>query len=113
MADKVMRDFYQRVARIERAREQGLGLEAQGALGRSHYARNRRWRIPVAGPVLIVVAGVILLKAVVHAGLGTQEYEARAATLWAGGAVERVGAVVMQPDPVSAWLAGQIATAFR
>jgi hypothetical protein len=113
MADKVLRDFHERVARIERAHARASGFGAQGAPGRSHRTRWGRWRVPVIGPVLVLVLGVILLKAVIQAGLGTQDYAARVAALWEGGAVERIGAVVMQPDLASAWLAGQFAAMVR
>lgn len=113
MADKVMKDFYHRVARIERAHEKRNGFDAARALGRSHYAPPRRLRPPVIAPVLVVLACILLLKGMIYAGLGAQDYEARAAALWDGGAIDRFGAVIMQPDPVSTWLAGQIGAALR
>lgn len=113
MADPNLRDFYERVARILRAHEQGYGFEAAGALGRSHHARPRRAGLPVMGPVLVVVVGVVLLKAVLHQGLGAADYEARAAALWQGSALDRLGAVMMQPDPASLWLSERLGAIVR
>lgn len=105
MANRNLRDFYERIARILRMHAQGYGFEAAGTLGRSYYARRQRLRVPVIAPVLVVMAGVVFLKAMLHAGLGAQDYEARVAALWTGSAFDRVGAFLMQPDPATLWVA--------
>ncbi|MFN6976895.1 MAG: hypothetical protein ACK4OP_02135 [Gemmobacter sp.] len=113
MADPNLRDFYDRVARILRAQERGYGFEAAGTLGRSHYPRPRRLRIPVMAPVLVLVCGVLVIKAILHQGLGATDYEGRVAALWDGNAIDRVGAVIMQQDPATVWLSARIGALVR
>lgn len=113
MADPNLRDFYDRVTRILRAHEKGYGFEAVGTLGRSHYTRRKALRIPVMGPVLVLVCGIVLLKAIIHQGLGAQDYQERVAALWAGGALDRAGAVLMQPDPATLWVSDRLGAMLR
>ena len=113
MADPNLREFYGRVSRIEKAYDQGRGFEASGALGRSHYASRRRFRIPVMGPVLVVVCGVIGLKAAIHQGVGAGVYDERVAALWQGDGIDRMGAAIMQPDAATIWLSEQIGRMIR
>lgn len=68
--------------------------------------RRRRIRVPFAGIALLAV-GVLALKGMVHAQLGPEVYEARIAGLAQGGQIERVGAWVMQPDPITLWVSHQ------
>lgn len=100
-------DFNDRVSRIRKAHVSGLGFEAEGTLGRSHYARRRGFRLPLMGPVLVLLAVVLLLKAAIHVHLGGQTYQDKVDLLWQGSALDQLGAVVMQPDPLTIWLAAQ------
>jgi hypothetical protein len=113
MGNASLRDFYERIARILKARARGYGFEAAGALGRSHYTRHarlhRRLRVPVMAPVLILFGGVIVLKAVIYRGVGAGVYDARVDALWQGEGVERVGAMVMHADPLTRALSDMIA----
>lgn len=109
MSDENRVDFQQRVARIAQAHVSGLGFEAEGTLGRSHYAPGRRWRIPLMGPVLVLMAFVILLKALIRVKLGGDLYQARVDALWQGDGLDWLGALVMQPDALSIWLSAHIA----
>jgi hypothetical protein len=108
MADPNLRDFRERLARIGRAHARGYRFEAAGGRGRSHDARPRKVRRPVMGPVLVIVAGIVLFKADLHQGLGAQDCAARAAALRQGSAFDRLGAVLMQPDPATLRLSARI-----
>jgi hypothetical protein len=108
MADENLTDFYKRVERIERAHISGLGFEADGTLGRSHYTRRKGLRIPLMGPVLVTVALVIVLKAMIHQHLGGDLYQAKVDVMWAGTGLDQIGAILMQPDPITIWLSGEI-----
>ena len=101
MADPNLRDFYGRIARIEAMSRLGYGFEAAGTLGRSHYQQPRRRRRPVLGPVLIICASVIFIKALIHQGVGAASYEARVEQLWQAEGVEVLGAIIMQADPLT------------
>lgn len=110
MADENLMDFNRRVRRIEKAHVDGYGFEAAGALGRSHYRPRKRLRLPLTGPLLMVVALVVVLKAAIQMQLGPELYQSKVDRLWQGNLVERTGAVMMQPDPLSTWVAGRLAT---
>jgi hypothetical protein len=105
MTDPNREDFYGRIARLERAHSRGLGHEATGALGRSAFFRPARRRMPILRGSLFVLATVIGLKTTLYAGMPQSVYLSRLAALKQGTAIERVGAVLMTPDPVTGWLA--------
>ena len=109
MVDENRVDFQHRVARISEAHVSGLGFEAEGTLGRSHYNKRRRWRIPLMGPVLVLVSFVILLKALIRVRLGGDLYQARVDALWQGEGLNWLGALLMQPDALTVWLSTHIA----
>lgn len=110
MTNPHFREFQGRVARIETAWRHGHGFEAAGTLGRSYYTRRHpgRLRIPVMGPVLILLCAVIGLKTLIHQGIGGAVYDARVAELWLGSGVEQIGAVIMQSDPITLVLSQRI-----
>lgn len=107
MTDPNIKDFYGRVARIERAHAHGFGHEAEGTLGRAAHLRHRtRGRsLPYLRGSVFVMATLIGLKATIYEGLGEETYLSRVASLKQGTAIERVAASVMSPDPVTAWIA--------
>lgn len=107
MSDPNMDDFYGRVARIERAHAMGLGFEAEGTLGRSATFRSRVKKRPVLRSALFVLALLFGLKAAILTQLGEASYQERVLSLRQGDALDRVGAFVMQDDPVTVWLAHQ------
>ncbi len=111
MADGKLAAFNSRVRRIEKDHTNGYGFEAVGTLGRSHYRPRRRLRLPVAGPLLVIVALVVVMKALIQLHLGAGLYQERVDRLWLGNPAERIGAVLMQPDPLSLWLAGRLGRA--
>lgn len=108
MSDPNLDDFRDRVARIEHAHVAGLGFEADGTLGRSHYAARKRRTLPLMGPVLILFSLAVVLKALVHVHLGGALYQARVDLMWQGGGLDFIGAILMQPDPLTIWLASEI-----
>ncbi len=105
MTDPNRDDFYGRIARLERAHARGQGHEAAGALGRSAYFRPSPRRLPVLRGSLFVLATAMGLKATLYGGMPQDVYLSRLAALKQGTAIERVGAFLMTPDPVTAWLA--------
>lgn len=107
MSDPNMDDFYGRVARIERAHAMGLGFEAEGTLGRSSTFRSRVKKRPVLRSALFVIALLFGLKGAILTQLGDDTYLGRVEALRQGDALDRVGAFVMQADPVTVWLAVQ------
>jgi hypothetical protein len=108
MMDPNLQDFYARIARVQAAHSRGLGFEAVGTLGRSHYAKPRRRRIPLVKPLVVAALCVIGLKSTIHYHVGDGVYRDRVATLAAGDNVDRVGAYVMTPDPVTLWASAKL-----
>lgn len=103
-------DFYDRIARIERARLQGQGVEVMGALGRSYYHRSEASRRVqrAIGPMLLAVVCTFGLKATIHARIGADLYEQRVVELQSGHTFARMGGTFMEADPVTRWLSGQL-----
>ncbi|MFZ5751072.1 MAG: hypothetical protein ACOY5U_08380 [Pseudomonadota bacterium] len=105
--DPQLRDFYGRIDRIEKIHEAGGGFEAAGTLGLSHYTRQRRsrrhrnWLFPL----VLVMASIVAVKAVVLARIGAEAYAQRVAVLAAGDTADRVGAYVLQADPLTVQVA--------
>lgn len=108
MADLNLRDFYVRLGRIEKIRRSGGGFEAAGTLGLSHYTRQERAGIPVFRPLLLVFLAVILIKGVIHYQVGAETYAARVGTLIGGTQIDKIGAFVMQADPLTVFVSDQI-----
>ncbi|NUB46135.1 hypothetical protein GEU84_017210 [Fertoebacter nigrum] len=109
MSDPNLRDFYGRVARIEQAHSAGMGFEAEGALGRSHYRRPDRSRRGFVKPLLLVLLCGFGMKATIHYKVGAASYDARVTALKAGEGFDLLGAALMQADPVTVFLSAQIA----
>ena len=109
MTDPNMTDFYGRVARIQKARAKGYGFEAPGALGRSFYFRPKSRRRSFVIPVLFLLLCGFLLKGMIFYAVGAQSYDDRVAMLKAGEGIEPVGGWLMQPEPVTVFVADKIA----
>lgn len=110
MVDRNQEDFQGRIGRIDRVHSRGGGFESPGTLGMSYYnARRRRLRMP-RWPLTIVVMLVVLftLKAMLHVIIGPSAYDAKVASLRAGSDLDRVGAMVLQSDPVTILIAEKI-----
>lgn len=110
MVDRNLQNFYGRLGRIERIHDAGGGFEADGTLGMSYYNARRRplRRAGLLGPLVLVAMTIIIIKASVFATIGAERYEERLAALRAGATVERAGAYVLQADPLTVAVAGQI-----
>jgi hypothetical protein len=112
MADPNMTDFYDRIRRYEKMRSKGFGHEAAGALGRSFYSQApARRRRSVLLPVILTLFCAIVLKAALYHTVGPASYQERVARLEAGQGVDRFGAWLMQADPLTVFVAGQISHA--
>lgn len=82
-------------------------LDRNGVLVQVPARRSARFR--GLRLVIYVALATLMFKALLVVHLGEDAYDARLADLRTGAAVEQAGAVVMQPDPVSTWIADQIA----
>lgn len=110
MADPNMHDFYQRVGRIETMHRNGAGFEAAGTLGMSYYnsLRKPRRRSHVVMPMALVLTAIICIKAAVLSNVGYEEYQSRIALLQHGDAGDRIGAYVLQADPLTRAVAAML-----
>ena len=108
MADPNLIDFYGRIARIEKARSQGLGFEAPGTLGRSYYYHAPKKRRSLVAPVLFVALCIFGLKGMILHSVGADSYNERVASLMSSEGFDRLGGWMMQADPVSQLAAQQI-----
>ncbi len=110
MVDRNMRDFHGRLGRIEKIHNAGGGFEAEGTLGMSYYnAQKRPVRRPgILGPLVLVLLTVVAIKATVHATIGAERYGERIATLEAGDTADRVGAYILQAEPLTLAISHQI-----
>lgn len=110
MTDQNMADFYDRVRRYQSMRSKGLGHEATGALGRSFYFGERKAprRRSLLAPLLFAVSAAFLLKAAIFYTVGPVDYADRLARLQAGEGFDRLGAWLMQVEPVTEFLADKI-----
>ncbi|SDD29090.1 hypothetical protein [Ruegeria marina] len=108
-------DFDHRVRRLTKKHE---------AMTRGYYGRMRkdglievkprrgRIQFPIRALVLLIAA-VFVFKGFLLASLGADTYNYRVERLAAGTPVEQAGAWVMQPDPVSVFLAEQAGPILR
>lgn len=116
MVDPNLADFYGRIARIEKARSKGFGFEASGTLGRSYYTyynrSRRKGRFSVMKPLMVVLACGFALKGAIHHQIGDEIYATRVAQLSGGEGFDRLGAYLMQADPVTLFVSHQIDKTF-
>lgn len=108
MSDPNFQDFYGRAARIETARRNGFGLEAHGTLGRSHYRRTPQRNRSFLRPLMFVLFAVLMSKAALLQAIGPQTYADRLLRMESGQDFDRLGAWLMQADPLTVTVAGQI-----
>lgn len=102
MANRQMDEFQGRLQRIDKIHRRGGGFEAVGTLGRAEYRERRSFSI--FRPLLLVFAVLLILKTALLMQIGVADYQERVDRLALGGDVERIGAFVMQADPVTVWL---------
>jgi hypothetical protein len=107
-ADPNLNDFYKRVARIEYTHARGHGFIAAGTLGRADFSPQKARRTPVLGPLLLILAFGFALKGAIHQQLGVDVFNARVAALMDSEGIDRLGGMLMQADPVTLMVSGQI-----
>ncbi len=116
MPNQELAEFYGRVAHFEKARAQGYGFEAPGTLGRKYFDRfhkTGRKRRPVVMPLLIVAICTFGLKAAIHAKVGATAYNDRVAAMQSLDGVSRLGAALMQVDPITLYLSEKLVKVLR
>nr|RDS97479.1 hypothetical protein DWF04_03050 [Cereibacter sphaeroides f. sp. denitrificans] len=99
--DRNLADFRNRVARIEAAHERGLGFEAEGTLGRSHYLKPARRRPRLLAPLLVLLLCGVGLKGALLWRIGPESYQARLDRLAAAEGLDRLGSLLLRPDPAA------------
>ena len=110
--DPNLNDFYNRVSRIEKAHAKGYGFEAKGTLGRSSVGSRRHINLKFLKPLVLVALMAVSLKGMIHYFIGAEVYETRVQALSAGQGFDPVGGWLMQGDPVSMWISGQLQANF-
>lgn len=116
MSDPSFDEFYSRIAKIEKAREKGMGFEAEGTLGRSYYTRKSRrfrLRVPLLRPAVALLVAATVVKGIFLHQLGTEAYLDRVAQLKAGEGIDRLGGFLMTADPVTTALANNLSKLLR
>lgn len=108
MYDENLVDFYDRVARFEKAHAKGFGHEAEGTLGRSSHARPKRRRRSVVLPLIFTLFCAVGLKGAILYSVGAADYTSRVERLNAGEGFDRLGGWLMQVDPVTQFVADRI-----
>lgn len=103
MSNPQMKEFYGRLRRVERIHRRGGGFEAVGTLSRSVYVERRTNSL--FRPLLVTLCVGIALKVALLLQIGTTDYQERVDRLAQGGQTEKVGAFIMQADPLTVWLA--------
>ena len=100
MADQQMMDFYKRAARLQKAREKGLGFEAPGALGRSYFKRKTSSRHNFLMPAVLIVLSALVMKGAIFYATGAEIYNNRVQELrLSPGVIEQAGGWLMQAGP--------------
>ncbi|MFT6457552.1 hypothetical protein [Pseudophaeobacter arcticus] len=108
-------EFRGRVARLQSKH----ASFSQGATARVQsdgliVIEPRKIRSSISGKVFVlIIVSFLLFKAFLMAALGFDSYDERVARLAEGSAVEQLGAVIMQSDPVSVWAAQQVGPILR
>lgn len=111
MSDANQRDFEVRMNKINRRHKR---LSRGYVMSVNHdglviaQPKPRQGFIPWRG-ILFVLVGMLAVKSIMLAQVGTDNYQARVDSLAAGNQFEKVGAYVLHADPVTQWIAEQIA----
>lgn len=106
MFDPNIKDFYERVGRLNKAHAKGYAFEAAGVLGRSHFRRSsRKSPVRLLFPIAFLFMAGIALKGTVHYFVGAQTYDIRVAELQRGEGFDKLGAAIMAPDRLTLWVA--------
>lgn len=109
MHDPNLRNFYNRVGRIAETHRRGGGFEAEGTLGMADFRSDVRVRrMGLLGPVALILGTVVLIKAAIFVSIGEAAYAERVARLSSGTSADRIGAYVLQADPLTQYTAALI-----
>ena len=101
MSDPNLKDFYNRVVRIEQAHSMGYGSEAQGTLGRSFYRRTPVRRRPVFRIGVFLIFFCFGMKGAIHYHMGAESYDRRVAEIEARGGLDAVQGFLMRSEPLT------------
>ncbi|MBT8418997.1 MAG: hypothetical protein KJO42_16290 [Silicimonas sp.] len=74
--------------------------------------QRRGSRGTLRGVALIVIV-IMVFKGFLHAQLGQQAYEERLQSLASGTVIEKAGAFVMAPDPITVWISSKVVSLVR
>jgi len=113
VADPNLRDFYNRISRIETARSKGFGFEANGTLGAYYFTQRQAKKASFFGPVIAAVVIALVLKGAIHQNIGAEAHTARIDALAAGQGLDKVGAWIMHADPATLWVSQVIDKLFH
>lgn len=100
-------DFKSRVQAYEAARKKGMVFQAEGTVGGIPLRKRRRQRSGGRLSALILVVGLLFaMKAAVMTYVGPDTYRSKLIPYVASVAPQdQIIAYVMQPDPVTLWVA--------
>jgi hypothetical protein len=108
--DPNLNDFYNRVSRIEKAHAKGYGFEAAGTVSRSTAANRKAGSWKFLKPLAIALCMSAGLKGMIHYYIGADVYQKRVDALVLGQGFDPVGGWLMQADPATLWISGQLQT---
>ncbi|WP_278921367.1 hypothetical protein [Pseudophaeobacter profundi] len=109
------KEFHGRVARLQTkhaafSRGYTARVQSDGLI----IVEPRRLRSRVSGRVfLLILTGFLIFKAFLMAAVGFASYDERVNKLASGTMIEKLGAVLMQADPVSTWGAQKMGPILR
>ncbi|GHE00134.1 hypothetical protein U879_09875 [Defluviimonas sp. 20V17] len=105
MADPNLANFNGRLKRIHDAYQRGARFETADTARHQRRHRARRPWGALLRPLLIVLVAVFGLKTMIYSHLGASAYQARVTEMRAATGFTHYGAVLMQADPVTRFLA--------
>ncbi|TCO72969.1 hypothetical protein EV655_103198 [Rhodovulum euryhalinum] len=108
MYDPQYEEFRGRLDRLERMHRKGYGFEAPGTLGRSYSRRRLPGRIPLWRSLGTIALAVVVVKALILAQVGQINYTQRLERAAGDSVVQQVSIYIMQIDPITEWMAGEI-----
>ena len=77
-------------------------------MGRSRYRRGLSGRIPLWRSLGTIALAVVVVKALILAQIGPISYHQRLESAAGDSVVQQVSIYIMQIDPVTEWMAGEM-----
>lgn len=108
MYDPQYEQFRGRLERLDRMHREGYGFEAPGTIGRSSYRRRLPGGIPLWRSLGMIALSVILVKALILVQIGPISYNQRLESAAGDSVVQQVSIYIMQIDPITEWMAGEM-----